>query len=157
MIGRLCNLKLLMGLNSTDHFGHESRGTHHHILLSQIWDSPNFEGKVPVFDSPKEQGSPVIVLAPGSSPSRNNFILIGDFWDVLPCKSSSNRRFGERIVAIFCVPYGNRISQLCYDEITVNQPLNRGIQFMVAENCLLGSFHCAISYRFLLGLCTKQL
>jgi hypothetical protein len=31
----------------------ESHGTHDHILLSQIRDSPNLEGQVPVFISPK--------------------------------------------------------------------------------------------------------
>jgi hypothetical protein len=31
--------------------GFESRGTHDHILLSQIRDSPNLEGQVPVFIS----------------------------------------------------------------------------------------------------------
>jgi hypothetical protein len=31
----------------------ESRGTHDHILLSQIRDCPNLEGQVPVFISPK--------------------------------------------------------------------------------------------------------
>jgi hypothetical protein len=30
----------------------ESRGTHDHILLSQIRDSPNLEDQVPVFISP---------------------------------------------------------------------------------------------------------
>jgi hypothetical protein len=31
----------------------ESRGAHDHILLSQICDSPNLEGQVPVFISPR--------------------------------------------------------------------------------------------------------
>jgi hypothetical protein len=31
----------------------ESRGTHDPILLSQIRDSPNLEGQVPVFISPR--------------------------------------------------------------------------------------------------------
>jgi hypothetical protein len=37
----------------------ESRGSHDHILLSQIRDSPNLEGQVPVF-IPQEQCGPVI-------------------------------------------------------------------------------------------------
>jgi hypothetical protein len=32
-----------------------SRGTHDHILLSQIRDSPNLEGQVPVFISPRNR------------------------------------------------------------------------------------------------------
>jgi hypothetical protein len=43
----------------------ESRGTIDHILLSQIRDSPNLEGQVPVFTYiPQEQGGPV--LPPGT-------------------------------------------------------------------------------------------
>jgi hypothetical protein len=34
-------------------FRSESRGTHDHILLSQIWDTPNLEDQVPVFVSPR--------------------------------------------------------------------------------------------------------
>jgi hypothetical protein len=45
-------LQLLLGLTSAVVFGSESSGTHNHILLSQIWDSPNLEGQVPVFTSP---------------------------------------------------------------------------------------------------------
>jgi hypothetical protein len=33
--------------------GSESRGTHYHILLSQIRDSPNQEDQVSVFISPR--------------------------------------------------------------------------------------------------------
>jgi hypothetical protein len=33
----------------------ESRGTHDHILLSQIRDFPNLEGQVPVFISPRNR------------------------------------------------------------------------------------------------------
>jgi hypothetical protein len=33
--------------------GPESQGTHDHILLSQFRDSPNLEGQVPVFMSPR--------------------------------------------------------------------------------------------------------
>jgi hypothetical protein len=33
----------------------ESRGDHDHILLSQIWDSPNLENQVPVFISPRNR------------------------------------------------------------------------------------------------------
>jgi hypothetical protein len=39
------------GLASAVILGSESRGTHDHILLSQIRDFPNLEGQVPVFIS----------------------------------------------------------------------------------------------------------
>jgi hypothetical protein len=53
---RVCRLQLLLVLASTAILVSESRGTHDHILLSQIRDSPNLEGQ--------EQGGPVI--APGN-------------------------------------------------------------------------------------------
>jgi hypothetical protein len=37
------------GLASAAIFRPESRGTHHHILLSQIRDFSNLQGQVPVF------------------------------------------------------------------------------------------------------------
>jgi hypothetical protein len=50
--GWVCRLQLLLLLESAVILRFESRGTHDHILLSQIPDSPNFEGQVPVFLSP---------------------------------------------------------------------------------------------------------
>jgi hypothetical protein len=49
--GRLCHLQLLFVLASAVIVGFESRVTRDHILVSQIRDSPNLEGKVPVFIS----------------------------------------------------------------------------------------------------------
>jgi hypothetical protein len=51
-IGRVCVLQLLLALASAVILRSESRGTHDHILLSQIRDTPNREGQVPVFISP---------------------------------------------------------------------------------------------------------
>jgi hypothetical protein len=45
----VCRLQLLLTLASAVILGSESRGTHDHILLSQIRDSPNLEGQDPVF------------------------------------------------------------------------------------------------------------
>jgi hypothetical protein len=52
--GWVCCLELLLVLASAAILGSESRGTHYHdhILLSQIRDSLNLEGQVPVFISP---------------------------------------------------------------------------------------------------------
>jgi hypothetical protein len=47
--GWVCRLQLLLFLASAVIL--RSRGTHDHILLSQIRDSPNLEGQVPVFIS----------------------------------------------------------------------------------------------------------
>jgi hypothetical protein len=53
--GWACRLQLLLALSSAVILGSESRGTHDHILLSQIRDSPNLEGQVPVFMSPRNR------------------------------------------------------------------------------------------------------
>jgi hypothetical protein len=52
---RVCRLHLLLVLASAVILGSESRGTRDHILLSQIRDSPNLEGQVPVFISPRNR------------------------------------------------------------------------------------------------------
>jgi hypothetical protein len=49
--GWVCRLQLPLVLASAVILGSKSRGAHDHILLSQIRDSPNLEGKVPVFIS----------------------------------------------------------------------------------------------------------
>jgi hypothetical protein len=48
-----CCLQRLMAIDSADILRSESRGTDDHILLSQIRDSPNLEGQVPVFSLPR--------------------------------------------------------------------------------------------------------
>jgi hypothetical protein len=55
MRGWVCRLQLLLVLVSAVILGSESRGTHDHILLSQIRDSPNLEVQVPVFISPSNR------------------------------------------------------------------------------------------------------
>jgi hypothetical protein len=51
--GYFCRLQLLLVLASAVILGSESRETRDHILLSQIRDSPNLEGQVLVFTSPR--------------------------------------------------------------------------------------------------------
>jgi hypothetical protein len=55
-----------MVVTSADILGSESRGTHDHILLSQIRDSPNLEGQVPVFISPSNRAAQFHPQALGS-------------------------------------------------------------------------------------------
>jgi hypothetical protein len=55
MRGWVCHLQLLLILASAVILRLESRGTHDHILLSQIRDTPNLEGQVPVFISPRNR------------------------------------------------------------------------------------------------------
>jgi hypothetical protein len=52
---RVCRLQLLLVLASAVILGSESGGTHDHILLSQIRDSPNLEGQVHIFMSPRNR------------------------------------------------------------------------------------------------------
>jgi hypothetical protein len=53
--GWFCRLQLLLFLASSVILRSESRGTHDHILLPQIRDSPNPEGQLPVFITPKNR------------------------------------------------------------------------------------------------------
>jgi hypothetical protein len=53
--GQVCRLQLLLVLASAVIFGSKSRGTHDHILLSLIRDSPNLEGQVFVFICPRNK------------------------------------------------------------------------------------------------------
>jgi hypothetical protein len=62
----VCRLQLLLVLASAEILGSESRGTHDHILLSQIRDSPNLEGQIPVFISPRNRVAQLYPQAPGS-------------------------------------------------------------------------------------------
>jgi hypothetical protein len=55
MRGRTCRLRLLLALASAVILGSESRWTHDYILLSQIRHSPNLEGQVPVFITPRDR------------------------------------------------------------------------------------------------------
>jgi hypothetical protein len=52
---RVCRLQFLLVLASIVILGFESGRTHDHILLPQIRDSPNLEGLVPVFISPRNR------------------------------------------------------------------------------------------------------
>jgi hypothetical protein len=61
--GRVCRLQLLLALASAVILGTKSHGTHYHILLTQILDSPNLEGHVPVLISPRNR---VAVIPPGT-------------------------------------------------------------------------------------------
>jgi hypothetical protein len=47
------SFQLLLGLASAINLWSEFSGTHDHILLSQIKDSRNLEGQVPVFIQPR--------------------------------------------------------------------------------------------------------
>jgi hypothetical protein len=66
MRGRVCRLQLLLALTSAVILGFDSCGTHDHILLSQIRDSPNLEGQAPVFISPRNRVTRLYSQALGS-------------------------------------------------------------------------------------------
>jgi hypothetical protein len=76
--GRVCYLQLLLAVTSTVILRSKSCGTHDHILLSQIQDSPNLED----IYIPQELGGPVI--APGTGfPLRCLLWLAGLQWRYL--------------------------------------------------------------------------
>jgi hypothetical protein len=62
----VCRLQLLLGLASAIILTHESRGTHDHIILAQIRDSPNMESQVPIFISPRNRVTRLYPQALGS-------------------------------------------------------------------------------------------
>jgi hypothetical protein len=64
--GWVCHLQLLIALTSAVILGSGSRGTHNHILLSQIRDSLNLEGQVPLFISPRNRVAQLYPQALGS-------------------------------------------------------------------------------------------
>jgi hypothetical protein len=64
--GRVSHLILLLVLASAVILRSESRGTHDHILLSQIRDSANLEGQLPVFISPRNRVAQLYPQALGS-------------------------------------------------------------------------------------------
>jgi hypothetical protein len=62
----VCHLQWLLVLASTGILGSESRRTRDQILLSQVWDSCNLEGLVPIFYVPQEQGGLICTQVQGS-------------------------------------------------------------------------------------------
>jgi hypothetical protein len=65
--GRICSLYFQLGLSRAFILGCKSRRTHDHILLSQIWDSPNLEGQVPLLTSPRNRVAQLCPPAQGSA------------------------------------------------------------------------------------------
>jgi hypothetical protein len=63
---RTSRSQLLLVFASTVILGSESRGTHDHILLSQIRVSSNLEGQVPLFISPRNRVAQLYPQALGS-------------------------------------------------------------------------------------------
>jgi hypothetical protein len=61
-----CHLQLLLSPASAVILRSQSRGTQHHILLSQIRDSPNLEGQAPVFISARNRVAQLYPQALGS-------------------------------------------------------------------------------------------
>jgi hypothetical protein len=55
MRGWVISLQLLLALTSSVILRSESHSTHDHILLSEIGVSPNLEGQVPIFISPRNR------------------------------------------------------------------------------------------------------
>jgi hypothetical protein len=66
MRGLVYRLQLMLVLASAVILGSESRGNQDHILVSQIRDSPNLEGQVPVFISPRNRVAQLYPQALGS-------------------------------------------------------------------------------------------
>jgi hypothetical protein len=64
--GLVFRLQLLLALVSVVILGSTPLRTHDHILLPQIGDSPNLDGQVPVFISPRKRVTQLCLQALGS-------------------------------------------------------------------------------------------
>jgi hypothetical protein len=64
--GRVGRLQLLLVIASVVILRSECRETHDHILLSQIRDSPNLDGQIPVFICPRYRVAQLYPQALGS-------------------------------------------------------------------------------------------
>jgi hypothetical protein len=64
--GWVCRIQLLLVVSRAFILRSDSRETHDHILLSQIRNSPNLEGQVPVFISPRNRIAQLYPPALGS-------------------------------------------------------------------------------------------
>jgi hypothetical protein len=63
--GWVCHLQLLLALSSPAILRSKSRGTHDHILLSEIGDSSNLEGQIYLFISPRNRVAQIYPQALG--------------------------------------------------------------------------------------------
>jgi hypothetical protein len=88
MRGRVCCLQLLLALASVVILGSESCRTPDHIWLSQIQDSPNLEGQVPIFISPRNRVAQLYPQALGSL-SVTSYSSQGYSSDLPPHKSAT--------------------------------------------------------------------
>jgi hypothetical protein len=64
--GWVCHLQFLLALTIAAILRSKSCETHDHILLSQIWVTPNLEGQVPVFISTRNRVAQLYSQALGS-------------------------------------------------------------------------------------------
>jgi hypothetical protein len=74
--GWVCRLQWLLVLASAVILRSESRGTNDRVLLSQIRDSPNLVGQVPVFISPRNRVARLYTHVLGSSQNSSTWVEI---------------------------------------------------------------------------------
>jgi hypothetical protein len=77
MIGKVCNLQLLLVLTSSVIIVSKSCRTHNHILLSRIQGFSYLEGKVPVCISPRGEGA---WFYPQTLGSLHRFLGLAGLW-----------------------------------------------------------------------------
>jgi hypothetical protein len=110
---RVCRLQLLLVLASAVILGSDSRGTRDHILLSQIRDSPNLQGKAPVFISPGREWSGYTHRhwVPFSSPPTTRRATV-EVFD--PASTRDRLRLRLRLSYRFCILPTNGINELVF-------------------------------------------
>jgi hypothetical protein len=105
--GWVCRLQLLLVFASAVILRSESRGTHDHILLSQIWDSPQPGGPGPRIYIPQEQGVPIIAAGAGF-PYRRQLPLAGLRWRYLTSPPHGSASFLIWTAAYIALRYPRR-------------------------------------------------
>jgi hypothetical protein len=132
--GWVCHLQLLLVFVSTVILRPESSGTHDHNLLSQIRDSTNLEGQVPIFISPR-------------NPSRTRFpfhLLLasqcygGGNWPPLHTKSLLGNRCWPTLYRLSRDRIGNIVSN--NPSCCVSCPLSRNV---FNDSCLATYISCS--------------
>jgi hypothetical protein len=105
--GRICHLQLQLVLASAVILGSEFNETHDPILLSQIRDSPNLEGQVPVFISSGNRAAVFIYII-----YKNSVRISQETHYVTATKPNRLMLFRET-VAVYCENRTEHTNTLC--------------------------------------------
>jgi hypothetical protein len=130
MRGRVCCSQLLLVLASAVIHGSESHGTHDHIILSQIWDSPNLESHVLVFISPRNRVAELYPQAMGS--------LFVVSYDSQGCDRGIRTHLHAG--SPYSLTVGSRYTSITSARTAQKMPFPTISSIVAADTCLLSSY-----------------